>query len=295
MAAVAQSAQSLCRAQGAIPAVAGIGLRADHYREAAEAAPAVGWLEVHSENYFGAGGTPLATLEKFRADYPISLHGVGMSLGSSDPLDSRHLARLKGLIERIEPGLVSEHLSWGSFGGRFHNDLLPLPYTEAALDHVVARLVQAQECLGRRLLIENPSSYLEYAHSTLPEWEFLTEAARRSGAGILLDVNNVYVSCQNHGWDARQYLRGISGGLVEELHLAGHTRQRFPDGEILIDTHDQPVCPAVWALYAGALAAFGPKPSLIEWDAKLPPLAELVAEAARAQRLLEEADHAVAA
>lgn len=292
MAAVALSMPS---AQSAIPAAAGIGLRAEHYREAAEAAPAVGWLEVHSENYFGAGGTPLAMLEKFRADYPISLHGVGLSLGSVDPLDARHLARLKRLIERIEPGLVSEHLSWGSFGGRFHNDLLPLPYTEEALDHVAARLVRVQECLGQRLLIENPSSYLEYAHSTLPEWEFLAEAARRSAAGILLDVNNVYVSCQNHGWDARHYLRGIPGGLVEELHLAGHTRQRLPDGEILIDTHDQPVCPAVWALYAETLAAFGPKPSLIEWDAKLPPLAELVAEAARAQRLLEEAGHAVAA
>ncbi|SMF97628.1 hypothetical protein SAMN02949497_0198 [Methylomagnum ishizawai] len=294
MDAVAQSL-SMRRAPAAIPAQAGIGLRAEHWREAAETAPAVGWLEVHSENYFGGGGPPLASLERFRADYPISLHGVGLSLGSVDALDEWHLARLKRLIGRIEPGLVSEHLSWGAFGGRFHNDLLPLPYTEEALDHCVERLLRVQEFLGRRLLIENPSSYLEYTHSTLAEWDFLAEAARRSGAGILLDVNNLYVSCQNHGWDAHQYLRGIPGGWVGEIHLAGHTRQRFPEGDILIDTHDQAVCPEVWTLYAEALALAGPKPTLVEWDAKLPPLAELVAEAHKAQRLLEESAHAHAA
>lgn len=283
------------RVQETIPASAGIGLRAEHYHAVTDTRPEVGWFEVHSENYFGAGGAPLQVLEAVRADYPVSLHGVGMSLGSVDPLDPRHLARLKALIERIQPALVSEHLSWGSFGGRHHNDLLPLPYTEEALDHFVERVSQAQECVGRRLLIENPSSYLEYAHSTLPEWEFLAEAARRSGAGILLDVNNVYVSCQNHGWQPRDYLRGIPGGLVEELHLAGHARKRFEDGEILIDTHDQPVCPEVWALYAETLAVFGPKPTLIERDARLPPLSELLAEARAAQHLLEEARHAFAA
>lgn len=283
------------RVQGAIPVQAGIGLRAEHYREAAETAPAVGWLEVHSENYFGAGGPPLTMLDTFRTDYPLSLHGVGLSLGSVDPLDMGHLARLKRLIERIEPGLVSEHLSWGSFGGRFHNDLLPLPYTEEALDHCVEQVIRAQEFLGRRLLLENPSSYLEYAHSSMPEWEFLAEVARRSGAGILLDINNVYVSCQNHGWDAHHYVREMPSALVGEIHLAGHTRQCFPEGEILIDTHDQPICAEVWALYTEALALFGPKPTLIEWDANLPPLAELVAEAEKAQQLLEEAAHAYAA
>lgn len=277
---------SMDRASGTIPASAGIGLRSPHYREALETAPGVGWFEVHSENHFG-DGAPLRYLERLRADYPLSLHGVGLSLGSTDPLDGRHLARLRDLIGRFEPGLVSEHLSWGSFGGVFLNDLAPLPYTEEALDHVVERIVRVQDALGRRLLIENPSSYLEYRHSTLAEWEFLAEAARRSGAGILLDINNVYVSCRNHGWDPRRYLRGIPGERVEEIHLAGHTRQSFPDGEILIDTHDRPVCTEVWALHAETLGRVGPRPTLIEWDARLPPLAALVAEARQAQALLE--------
>lgn len=291
MVAVARS-DPMRRVQAAIPASAGIGLRAEHYREAMECSPAVGWMEAHSENYFGGGGVALETLEAVRADYPISLHGVGLSLGSVDPLSKEHLARLKKLIQRIEPGLVSEHLSWGSVGGRFLNDLLPLPYTEEARDHLVTRLVQVQDFLGQRLLIENPSSYLEYADSDVAEWEFLVEVVRPVGAGILLDVNNLYVSCENHGWNAHDYLRGLPEGLVEEIHLAGHTRQRYAEGEILVDTHDQAVCPAVWALYAEALAAFGPKPTLIEWDANLPPLAELVNEAATAQTLIEEAARA---
>lgn len=294
MSAVAQPLSSKAKAS-LIPAMAGIGLRAEHYREAALAAPRVGWVEVHSENHFGDGGIPLAVLEAIRTEYPVSLHGVGLSLGSTDPLDARHLGRLKGLIQRIEPGLVSEHLSWSSVGGRYFNDLVPLPYTVEALDHLVERLRRVQDFLGRRLLIENPSSYVEFAHSTLPEWEFLAEAARRSGAGILLDVNNVYVSCCNHGWDPHHYLRSTPGALVEEIHLAGHARQDFADAEILIDTHDRPPCAAVWALYAEALAAIGPKPTLLEWDARLPPLAALVAEADIAQRYLEEAHHAVAA
>jgi uncharacterized protein (UPF0276 family) len=198
------------------------------------------------------------------------------------------------LIQRSQPALVSEHLSWGSFAGRFHNDLVPLPYTEEALNHISARISQAQDFLGVRLLIENPSSYLEYTDSTMTEWEFLTEAARRSGAGILLDINNIFVSCCNHGWDAYHYLRGIPAEWVEEFHLAGHTRQQFADGEILIDTHDQPVCPAVWALYRDALEIFGTRPTLIEWDARLPPLADLVAEARHAQGLMERR-HAEAA
>lgn len=285
---------AMSRALGTIPAAAGIGLRAEHYRAVLEISPAVGWFEVHSENYFGMGGAPLRYLAAVRADYPVSLHGVGLSLGSTDPLDERHLLRLKNLIDRIEPALVSEHLAWSSSGGHYLNDLAPLPYTEEALDHVVEHVDRAQDVLDRRLLIENPSSYLEYRHSTLPEWEFLAEAARRSGAGILLDVNNVYVSCRNHGWDPSRYLGSIPGELVGEFHLAGHTRKRFADGDILIDTHDQPVCEAVWDLYAEALALFGPRPTLIERDANLPPLAKLLDEAGRAQRLLEMR-HALAA
>ncbi len=279
---------------GPVPARAGIGLRAEHYDAVLNTRPPVGWLEVHSENYFGAGGKPLDYLERIRAHYPLSLHGVGLSVGSTDPLDRRHLAALKALIRRFEPALVSEHLSWGSVGGRHFNDLLPLPYTEEALYHLVARVAQVQDVLGRSILIENPSSYLQYAASAIPEWEFLTELARRSGCGVLLDVNNIYVSACNHGFDASAYLRAIPRHVVQEIHLAGFTVNRFDDGEILIDTHNQPVYPAVWALYRQAVQRFGLIPTLIEWDTDLPELAVLVAEAQRADAILEER-HAQAA
>jgi len=272
----------------------GIGLRAPHYRALLESRPAVGWLEVHSENYFGAGGPPLHYLERARALYPLSLHGVGLSLGSADPLDDRHLGRLKDLARRFEPTLVSDHLSWSSIGGRHLNDLLPLPYTDEALAHVSKRVQQAQERLGQTLLIENPSSYLRYRHSTIPEWEFMTELARRSGCAILLDVNNVYVSARNHGFDPHHYLDAIPVALVREIHLAGHTVKQFPDGEILIDTHNRPVCEDVWALYRSAVARFPGVPALIEWDSDLPPLETLVEEARRADAIAE-ANHAVAA
>lgn len=278
------------RAAARIPARAGIGLRAAHYRDVLESLPAVGWLEVHSENYFGDGGAPLRILERMRAHYPLSLHGVGMSLGSTDPLDRGHLAKLKALIERFEPGLVSDHLSWSSVGGRHFNDLLPLPYTEEALAHVSRRVLQAQEVLGQRLLVENPSSYLQPAESCIPEWEFLAELARRTGCGILLDVNNVYVSARNHGLDARRFIDSLPGRHVAEIHLAG-----FSSGDgVLIDTHSRPVAAEVWGLFARALERFGPKPALIEWDADLPPLALLVAEAGYAQVLLEN-EHVLAA
>jgi uncharacterized protein len=278
------------RAAARIPARAGIGLRAAHYRDVLESLPAVGWLEVHSENYFGEGGAPLRMLERIRASYPLSLHGVGMSLGSTDPLDRGHLAKLKALIERFEPGLVSDHLSWSSVGGRHFNDLLPLPYTEEALAHVSRRVLQAQEVLGRRILVENPSSYLQLAESCIPEWEFLAELARRTGCGILLDVNNVYVSARNHGLDARRFIDSLPGRHVAEIHLAG-----FSTGDgVLIDTHSQPVAAEVWDLFARALERFGPQPALIEWDADLPPLSLLVAEAGYAQALLET-EHVLAA
>ena len=271
-----------------IPAQAGIGLRAEHYDAVLETRPPVGWLEVHSENYFGAGGKPLDYLERIRAHYPLSLHGVGLSVGSTDPLDRRHLAKLKNLIERLEPALVSEHLSWGSVGGRYFNDLLPLPYTDEALYHMIARVAQVQDVLGRPILIENPSSYLQYVESAIPEWEFLAVLAERTGCGVLLDVNNIYVSARNHGFDASAYLRAIPRHLVREIHLAGFTVNRFDGGEILIDTHNRPVWPAVWALYRQAVQRFGPIPTLIEWDTDLPELAVLVDEAQRAGAILEE-------
>jgi len=277
-----------------IPARAGIGLRAEHYDAVLETRPSVGWLEVHSENYFGAGGKPLDYLERIRARYPLSLHGVGLSIGSTDPLDQRHLAKLKELIRRFEPALVSEHLSWSSVGGRHFNDLLPLPYTEEALYHMVRRVAQVQDALGRPILIENPSSYLQYVESAIPEWEFLVELAERTGCGVLMDVNNIYVSARNHGFDASAYLRAIPRHLVREIHLAGFTVNRFDGGEILIDTHNQPVWPAVWALYRQAVRRFGPVPTLIEWDTDLPELAVLVDEARRADAILEEC-HARAA
>ncbi len=272
-----------------IPALAGIGLRAPHARELLESLPELGWLEVHSENYFGHG-IPLDHLLAARRYYPVSLHGVGLSVGSTDPLDLRHLDRLKALIERVGPVFVSEHLSWSSVGGRHLNDLLPLPYTEEALSHLVARVGEVQDRLGRRLLIENISSYLQMADSSMPEWEFLAELARRSGCGVLLDVNNVYVSACNHGFDPHTYLAGIPVGVVEEMHLAGFTRKRVGEREILIDTHDRPVHPEVWALYRAAVRRFGPTPTLVEWDADLPLLGVLVEEAARARSILEIAD-----
>jgi hypothetical protein len=279
---------------GPIPARAGIGLRAEHYDAVLENLPPVGWLEVHSENYFGAGGKPLDYLERIRAHYPLSLHGVGLSIGSTDPFDYRHLAKLKRLIRRFEPALVSEHLSWSSVGGRYLNDLLPLPYTKEALYHLVARVARVQDILGRPILIENPSSYLQYAESAIPEWEFLTALAERTGCGVLLDVNNVYVSACNHGFDAGAYLRAIPRHIVREIHLAGFTVNRFDDGELLIDTHNRPVWPAVWALYRQAVQRFGQIPTLIEWDTDLPELAVLVNEARRANAILEER-HAQAA
>jgi uncharacterized protein (UPF0276 family) len=274
---------------GAIPVDAGIGLRSPHMEALLQTRPAVGWLEVHAENFFGDAGVPLHYLMKAREHYPVSLHGVGLSLGSADPLSQPHLHQLRALIEQVHPGLVSEHLSWGSVSGIHFNDLLPLPYTEEALDHFCLRVDQAQEVLGWRLLIENPSSYLRYRHSTIPEWEFLATVAERTGAGILLDINNVFVSAFNHGFDADTYLKAIPADRVGEIHLAGHTRKQFDDGELLIDDHASPVCDQVWSLYRRALRLLGPKPTLIEWDAELPPLPDLVDQARLARDCLHRA------
>ena len=270
-----------------MPACAGIGLRAQHHADVLEERPAVGWFEAHSENYFADGGAHLDYLDRIRADYPLSLHGVGLSLGSADPLDREHVRRLARLSRRVEPTLVSEHLSWSSVGGTFANDLLPLPYTEEALRHVSAKIAQVQDLLGRRILIENVSSYLEFSCSRIPEWEFLAAVATTSGCGILLDLNNIYVSACNHGFDAQAYLEAMPRSGVEELHLAGHTPVIHGGRELLIDTHSAPVCADVWELYRTALTRFGAVPTLIEWDADLPPLAILVAEADKANSIRE--------
>lgn len=274
----------------AIPAKAGIGLRAPHYRELLDTLPPVGWLEAHSENYFGAGGPPRYFLERLRSHYPLSLHGVGLSLGSTDPLHVDHLKKIKELIERFEPALVSEHLVWSSIAGRYLNDLLPLPYTEEALIHVSRRIVQVQEFLDRQILIENISSYLEFKASSIPEWEFLAEVHRRSGCGILLDVNNIYVNAVNHGFDPLDYLRAIPAGAVQELHLAGFDRY----DDILIDTHGKPVYPEVWQLYRQTIRRFRDVPTLIEWDTDIPALAVLLEEARKADAI-REAEHELAA
>ena len=283
------------RSSTQLHARAGIGLRPEHYVDFVESRPPVGFIEAHSENYFGRGGKPFDFLLRARRDYPLSLHGVGLSIGSADRLSAPHLQRLSELIDALEPALVSDHLCWSSVGGLYANDLLPLPYTDEALEHVVSRVQQVQQCLRRSILLENVSSYFEYAHSVIPEWEFLSEVAKRSGCGILLDVNNVFVSAHNHGFDAMQYLSEISPATVQEMHLAGFTRKRVEAGvDILIDTHSAPVADAVWALYGVALERFGAVPTLIEWDADMPPLATLVAEAEKAESMLEK-HHARAA
>ncbi len=267
-------------------AVAGIGLRAPHVRQVLAERPRIGWLEVHSENYYADGGSALAALDRIRADYPLSLHGVGMSLGSTDPLDMTHLAKLKRLIDRCEPTLVSEHLCWSGAVGRHLNDLLPLPYTEEALSHVCRRVAQVQDSLGRELAVENVSSYLAFAEATIPEWEFVAAVARRTGCKLLVDVNNIHVNATNLGFDADAYLAAMPIDAIAEIHLAG-----FDDGgPCLIDTHGAPVAPEVWALYARAIARYGPRPTLIEWDVDIPPLETLLAEAARAQSVLEARD-----
>ncbi|MGH8548871.1 MAG: MNIO family bufferin maturase [Methylococcales bacterium] len=270
-----------------IPATAGIGLRAPHFAEILDRRPALDWVEVHSENYFGYG-IPLGALMKVRKHYGVSLHGIGLSIGSTDALNLEHLAELKALIARLEPGFVSEHLCWSSIGGQYLNDLLPMPYTEEALRYLAGRVTEIQERLGRAILIENISSYLEFMDSEIPEWEFLAELALRSGCGVLLDVNNIYVSACNHGFDPYVYMRSIPIRSVKEMHLAGFTRKQFEDGEILIDSHNRPVAPEVWRLYDTAIARFGATPTLIEWDSDLPSLDRLLEEAAKAQTILEK-------
>lgn len=271
-----------------LPLRAGIGLRAQHHADIVAHRPVVGWFEAHSENYFAAGGAQRSCLTRIRADYALSLHGVGLSIGSTDPLNRDHLEQIVRLVHDFEPMLVSEHLSWSSVGGRFSNDLLPLPYTEEALRHMATRVRDVQDALGRQILIENVSSYLQFNCSRMSEWEFLTSLAEESGCGILLDVNNVYVSACNHGFDAHAYLQALPRSAVKEIHLAGHTVRRIGEAEIRIDTHNTHVCDAVWDLYSMAAKRFNGVPTLIEWDADIPSLDVLVAEAHKADCIAGE-------
>lgn len=282
--------------EGPIPQKAGIGLRFPHHQVVIETRPEIAWFEVHTENYMG-GGSPLRDLERIRQDYPVSCHGVGLSLGSAERLDRNHLERIRRTVERIEPALVSEHLSWSIVAGEYLADLLPLPMTEESLDVVCRHVYELQAYLRRRILIENVSSYLRYRHSTVPEWEFLRAVADRTACGILCDINNIYIGSCNHGWDASAYLAALPPTAIGELHLAGHTVRELDRGRtVRIDDHSARVIPEVWALYAEALSRFGPVPTLIEWDNNIPPLEILLDEAARATMLLartqEYRDHA---
>lgn len=273
---------SLSQPSAPVPARAGIGLRAPHHREVLERPPDVGWFEAHSENYFADGGGALATLQRVRERWPVALHGVGLALGSAGPLDREHLRRLARLVARIEPWAVSEHVCWGHAGGRHTNDLLPMPRTQESLRHLAARVGELQDALGRQVLLENVSSYLEFTTADFTEAGYLAALVAESQCALLLDVNNVYVNACNHGFDAESYFSELPAAAVREIHLAGHELTQIGGQDIRIDTHDRTICDEVWKLYASARRRFGPVPTLIEWDAALPPLETLVAEAGRA-------------
>lgn len=256
----------------------GLGLRSDHYADLLAfgpgGAPRVDWLEILTENYLVPGGPPLANLEKIRAQYPLAMHGVSLSIGSSDPLDLDYLRAVKALAARVEPAIVSDHLCWTGYAGLNIHDLLPVPHTEEAIAHIAERVGRVQDVLGRRIALENVSSYVDYSFSAVPEWEFLSAIAERADCDILLDVNNIYVSSFNHEFDPQAYLDGVPTARVRQFHLAGHQN----NGTHIVDTHDAPVIDPVWALYADAVRRFGPVPAMIERDANIPPLDELLAE-----------------
>lgn len=257
----------------------GVGLRKTHYAHILEKWPTIDWFEIISENYMIPGGRPLAILERIRERYPVVMHGVSLSIGSVDPLDRDYLKKLKALAERIKPAWVSDHLCWSSTGRHSLHDLLPIPQTEEAMLHVIDRVRQVQDYLGRQILLENVSTYLEFSHSTITEWEFLNTIAKESDCKILLDVNNVYVSAINHGFDPLEYLRNIEPSRVGQFHLAGHT----DTGTFLHDTHDHPIIEQVWNLYEAALKDYGTVSTLIEWDDHIPPFNELMKEVERAK------------
>lgn len=272
----------------------GLGLRRPHYADFLDGEVPVDFVEVISENYMVEGGKPLRVLEQVRAKHPVILHGVSMSVGSVQGLDSQYLTRLKALADRIEPLWVSDHLCWTRTSAHNSHDLLPLPLTGEALDVVCANIERAQEALGRAMLFENPSSYLTFPEDEMSEWEFIAEMARRTGCYLLLDVNNVYVSAQNHGFSARDYIAGLPLERVRQIHLAGHT-PATEDRPITIDTHDREVCDAVWELYAETIARTGPVATMIERDDGIPPLAELLEELDKARAIARQASRARAA
>lgn len=278
----------------------GVGLRSPHIHQILSEQPDIGWLEIHSENYFTVNSPARQQLRAAASHYPISCHGIGMSLGSADALDKQHLSQLKQLVEEINPIAVSDHLSWSSVDGQYFNDLLPLPYTEEALAHFCHKVELVQDFLGRQLLVENPSSYLSFNHSTIPEWEFLRAVQQRTGCGLLFDLNNIYVSSFNHGFDCQTYLDAIDPRTVKEIHLAGFTVKQFEQGEIWIDTHSKPVSEPVWQLYRQWVrqhfTALGGVPTLIEWDLDIPELGVLLGEADKAQQIIaQEASDGISA
>lgn len=279
-----------------VPAKAGVGLKAEHIVEILENRPSVGWFEVHAENYMGEGGPPHHFLTEIRKNYPLSVHGVGLSIGANGPLDKEHLAALKKVCDRYQPGLVSEHLAWSTHDGIYLNDLLPVPYNAEALDQVADHIDEVQEVLGRHMLLENPSTYLAFDNSEMSEIEFLTGIVRRTGCGLLFDVNNVHVSATNHNFDAAGYIDAFPIDHVGEIHLGGYTADEGDDGEpLLIDAHGSAVSDPVWDLYARAIARCGPKPTLIEWDSDVPAWNVLYSEARRADAVVaaQASDHAV--
>ncbi|GAB4514558.1 MAG: DUF692 domain-containing protein [Roseibium sp.] len=278
------------RVPAAIADRAGAGLKGEHVPEILQGRPDIGFFEVHAENYMGAGGPPHRLLEAIRRDYPLSLHGVGLSIGGDQPLDKAHLTRLAALNERYEPGLFSEHLAWSTHDTTYFNDLLPVPYDDATLERVCDHIDEVQEVVGRRMLLENPSTYVAFAQSTMSELDFLSEVTRRTGCGLLLDVNNVHVSCTNHGRSAEDYLAAFPMAAVGEIHLGGHAPDTDDDGgPLLIDAHDREVDQAVWSLYETVIARAGPLPTLIEWDNDVPAWPILPAEAEAADRILASA------
>ena len=273
----------------ALPAAPGLGFKPEHFRDIASAPGAVGFFEVHAENYMGDGGAAHAMLAQVHEAHALSIHGVGLSIGGAGGLDRDHLARLRRLIDRHHPDSFSEHLAWSSHGAEWLNDLLPLPYTDETLATVCAHVDQVQTALGRRMLLENPATYVTFEASTWAETDFLAEVVRRTGCGLLLDVNNVFVSATNHRYDPRAYLAAFPMAAVGEIHLAGHETEELPSGPLLIDSHGRAVADPVWTLYAEVIAVAGPLPTLIEWDNDLPDFSVLMAEVARAQAILTDA------
>lgn len=265
----------------------GLGLRIDHYQTVLDTRPSVDWFEVITENYLIPGGKPLHFLRRIREHYPMVMHGVSLSIGSADPLNMDYLRQVKQLAGELQPAWLSDHLCWTHLGNTNTHDLLPLPYTEEALAHVVERVQRVQDFLGRRLLLENVSSYVTYTASELSEWEFLAEIARRADCLILLDINNIYVSAYNHGFDPLDYLNAIPPERVQQFHLAGHSNL----GDHIIDTHDHPVIDPVWQLYAHAVARCGNVSTMIERDDHIPPFDELFAELQTARRIAHDAQH----